>query len=356
MRAYDVVVVGGGAMGAATAYCAVRRGATVAIVERFRPGHDRGSSSGRSRIFRLAYPDGRYIAMAQRAQSLWRSLEDGVGAQLMTLTGGVDHGAPGLVDPIAAALDAAAVRAWRLPPAEAAQRWPGMRFDDTVLYQPDAGRLDADATVLALHRRAREMGVEGHDEEPAHELRVGEGAVEVVTHQRTLVARVVVVAAGAWAPGLVADQAFASALPSFAVTQEQPAYFPVAEEAGWPSFIHHGVGEVATRAGRANYGLFTPGMGLKVGEHGTGPVVDPDHRPAVHLSLLERLESYVAEWLPGAHASATTVDSCLYTTTPDENFVLARYGRVVMCSPCSGHGFKFVPVVGERAADLALQE
>lgn len=258
--------------------------------------------------------------------------------------------------PIAAAVEDAGVRAALLPPSEAQQRWPGMRFDEEVLFSPDSGRLDAEATVSALHRRLGELGVDSCYDEPAGELRVTANAVEVVTGRRVLRGSVAVVAAGAWAPRLLGQQAFAPALPSFVVTQEQPAYFPAAENAGWPSFIHHGVGQTGTSGGQVNYGLWTPGMGLKVGEHATGPVVDPDHRLPVDDARLRRLEDYVAEWLPGVQAGATTVDRCLYTMTPDESFVLERHGRVVVCSPCSGHGFKFVPVVGERTARLALQE
>lgn len=125
MRTYDVAVIGGGAMGAATAYSAVRRGASVVMLERFRPGHDRGSSHGRSRVFRLAYPQLRYIELAQRAHALWRALEDDVGAALLTQTGGIDHGPLERVQPIAAALEAAGVRADELSPAEAAERWSG---------------------------------------------------------------------------------------------------------------------------------------------------------------------------------------------------------------------------------------
>ena len=105
---------------------------------------------------------------------------------------------------------------------------------------------------------------------------------------------------------------------------------------------------------RSHYGLFTPGIGVKVGEHGTGDVVDPDDRPPADEARLRRLSSYIGRWLPGADPSPTRVDTCLYTTTPDEAFVLQRFGPIVVCSACSGHGFKFVPAVGERTASLAL--
>ena len=107
---------------------------------------------------------------------------------------------------------------------------------------------------------------------------------------------------------------------------------------------------------RSHYGLFTPGIGVKVGEHGTGDVVDPDDRPPADEARLRRLSSYIGRWLPGADPSPTRVDTCLYTTTPDERFVLRRFGRVVVCSACSGHGFKFVPAIGERVAELTTQD
>ena len=104
----------------------------------------------------------------------------------------------------------------------------------------------------------------------------------------------------------------------------------------------------------AYYGFFTPGRGVKVGEHGTGPEVDPAARVEVVAESVQRLEAYVAEWLPGLSSDAVAVDSCLYTSTPDEEFLVQRHGRMVVCSPCSGHGFKFVPAIGRRTAELAL--
>lgn len=101
------------------------------------------------------------------------------------------------------------------------------------------------------------------------------------------------------------------------------------------------------------YGLAAPGEGVKVGEHGTGRVVEPDARLGVDEDAVRRVEAYAAEWLPGAEPRAARVDSCLYTTTPDESFVLRRHGPLVVCSPCSGHGFKFVPAIGRRTAALS---
>lgn len=344
VQRYDVVVVGGGVMGAAATWHLARAGARVAMIEQHDAGHDRGSSHGRSRIFRLAYRQPHFTALAQRALSAWRRLEDDVGAQLLTTTGGVDHGDEATLQAITASLDAAGARWSRLSPGEATARWPGLRFASDVVHQADAGRVDADAVVAGLHRRASELGAELRFSVGAEALNVADDHVDVVIGDGTLRADVAVVAAGAWLPSFASRLAIA--LPPMTVTQEQPGYFPADGDASdWPVFVHY--------ADVPRYGLFTPGDGVKVGEHGSGIVVDPDHRPPVDDECTRRLSAYVERWLPGVRATPSRVDSCLYTTTPDEEFVLRREGRIVVCSACSGHGFKFAPVVGERVAAMA---
>ena len=343
----DVAVIGGGAMGAATAHALAARGTRVTLVEQFAPGHDRGSSHGRSRIFRLAYREASYVPFAQRALELWRALSDECGEQLLVTTGGIDHGPGEVIDEIEAGLAAHGATSMRMSVAAAQERWPGMRFEGSVLVQPDAGRIDADATVLALYRRAAELGADVLAGEQVTGLLVDDGGVDIVTSGQTLRAGVVVVTAGAWLPKLAAALDLAAQLPAMTVTQEQPAYFDAPGAEAWPVFVHH--------ADVPRYGLFTPGLGVKVGEHGTGAVVDPDDRPPVDEQRVRRLSAYVQRWLPGAGTAPARVDTCLYTATPDESFVMRRFGRVVVCSACSGHGFKFVPAVGERVAALALE-
>jgi sarcosine oxidase len=274
---------------------------------------------------------------------LWGGWEE----HLPPTTGGIDHGPDDVIDEIEAGLAAHGASSTRLAAAAAQERWPGMRFAGTVLLQPDAGRIDADAAVHALHGRAAALGADVITGERVTGVRFGDGGAEVVTADRTVLADVVVVAAGAWLPKVVAGLELVEQLPAMTVTQEQPAYFDAPAADSWPVFVHH--------ADAPHYGLFTPGLGVKVGEHGTGVVIDPDNRPPVDTERVQRLSAYVDAWLPGAARTPTRVDTCLYTTTPDENFVMRRFGRVVVCSACSGHGFKFVPAVGERTAALALE-
>jgi sarcosine oxidase len=342
----DLLVAGGGAMGSATAWWAARSGRDVVLLERHAGHHDRGSSHGRSRIFRLAYGDPYYVGLAQEARSLWRVLEAESGASLLEITGGVDHGP--LAAPVAAALAAAGLPHSVLSPAEAAERWPMLRFDTTVVWQPDAGRLDADATVTTLHAEAARHGADVRFSVEVLSVGPAGGGVAVSTTEGDFLASVVVVAAGAWLPGLLPSLPVPDDLPPFRVTQEQPVYFASRTGATWPSFIHHRDGGLVPA-----YGLGAPGEGVKAGEHGCGRVVAPDARLPVDEDAVARVAAYAAAWLPGADPEPRRVDTCLYTSTPDESFCLRRSGPVVICSPCSGHGFKFVPMIGRMTAELA---
>ena len=331
-------------MGLATAWQAARQGRQVLVLEQHFVGHDKGSSHGGGRIFRFAYRDQSYVAMALRARELWHELEDLSGTSLLTVTGGIDHGDSTVLAEVEQALLTSGLGCHRLTPREASEHWPGMRVDQAAVFQPDAGVLHADRAVAALHALLLEAGGEYRSGARVDSVRELDPGAAAIVDGDELPARVVVVAAGAWAGPLLGD------LLQVRVTQEQPAFFPT--DLDLPVFIHHHSG-TTPQLGPAHYGLPIPGQGLKVGAHGTGPIVDPSRRPAVDASAVARLSAYVAEWLPGVSAEPSAVDSCLYTSTPDEAFVLERHGSIVVCSPCSGHGFKFVPAIGEITARLA---
>ncbi len=360
-----VVVVGGGAMGAATAWALAGAGHPVTLLEQFASDHVHGSSHGSSRIFRFSYEDPHYVDLGIQAQALWRALEEEASRALIAGVGCVTHGPYDVVAPVHAALVARGVGCDLVDPTDAAARWPVLRLDDTVLLEHEAGRADAGAAVAVLHAEAARRGAEVQTGVAARAVRVRDEGVEVVTDAGVIRGDTVVLAAGAWLPGLLRDPELLEAVPSLRslpalrVSQEQPGYF--AHEGSWeglenlPSFVHlRDFADDSVKRAIAYYGLFTPGRGVKVGEHGTGPEVGPDQRVDVTAAGVRRLEGYVADWLPGLTPAAVSVDSCLYTSTPDEEFLVERHGRVVVCSPCSGHGFKFVPALGTRTAELAL--
>lgn len=347
-----VVVIGAGVVGAAAAYALTARGERVLLVEQHARGHHLGSSHGATRIFRQGYADPEYVALTTRALELWGALEAAAGEELVVRTGAVDHGRPEVVDAIAAALADADIPHESLTPDQAAARWPGIAFEGHVLTHPSAGRIRSDRTIevfLTLAERTgladlrfdtRVTGLEDHGDDVTVALSDG-SAVRTAS---------VVAAVGSWAPtlvgGLLAGRG--AGLPAIRVTQEQPAHFPShLPDAAWPSFVHWADGDDV-------YGLLTPGEGVKVGFHGTGPVVDPDHRDFVPVPAeAERLQAYVARYVPGVDATKPTFISCLYDNSPDEDFVIDRVGPLTVATGFSGHGFKFAPLLGEMLADLA---
>ncbi|WP_285115101.1 FAD-dependent oxidoreductase [Leifsonia sp. fls2-241-R2A-40a] len=358
-----VIVIGAGVVGAAAAWSLAREGASVLLVEAFERGHDRGSSHGATRIFRHGYAEADYVELSVRALQGWKHLERVSGRPLLDATGAVDHGDLAVLKTIAQAQDAADLPCEWLTAAEAEARWPGLRFGDHVLFSPGGGRLHADAAVDALLAAAEAAGAELRFGTRVSGVDVdgdvdGDERVVVTASDGTHTADRVIVAAGSWTPGLVGSllEARGASLPPVTVTEEQPAHFPLLpgaadDESVWPSFVHHPIDGSVPSA----YGLLTPGEGVKVGFHGYGPAVDPDHRDrTIDPSRLRDLQDYVARWVPGVDASLPAAISCLYDSTEQEDFVLDRVGPVVVATGFSGHGFKFGPALGDVLARLAL--
>jgi sarcosine oxidase len=354
-RDIDVVVVGAGVTGAATAYVLARRGMATLVVERFDVGHDRGSSHGTSRIFRLNYPDERYVRMAQSALAGWRELEDECGRALITTVGALDLGQPALDN--ARALAACGVRFDALRGDEISHRF-GIDCDaaEPGVFQPDGGTIRADHALDALLAGATAAGAELQTGVEVRELALERGRVRLETDCGSITARAVVVTAGAWAPRLLTPIGFD--LPVIP-TRETLAYVTLARAASLPCVIDYerlpAAGTAGLpRAGQAGYALPAPEVGLKIGLHHAGPRTDPDERPAPDEAIAEWATRWAKSRYPDAGELITT-DTCIYTNTADETFVLERHGRIVVGSACSGHGFKFAPVVGRTLAAFAVE-
>ena len=352
MTRWDVAVVGMGAMGSSAAWHLAGRGRRVVGLEQYAQGHDQGGSHGRSRIFRVAYEQDDYVRLAVASLPQWRALEDEAGAQILELGGAIDYGNDVVLDGIAAAMERNGFAVQLLPADEAQRRWGGFRFPGPVLYSADGGRTDADAARLALQQRATARGADLRFSRAVRAVDIRDDYVVVTTDADQVEARVAVITVNAWLPTLLGDVV---ALPPIRVTQEQPAFFAVADPAlEWPSFIHY-AGEKQIAADFAAYGLPSPAEGgVKVGEHGTGIEIDPTaERPEPDGERLERLSAYVAAHLPGLKPEPMSVSRCLYDVTADEDFIVDRVGPLVIGGGFSGHGFKFVPEIGRLLADLA---
>ena len=340
----DVVVVGGGVMGLATAWELTRRGLRPVVLERFARGHTQGASHGATRNFNNAYSEEHYLDLLVRARVGWDALGEVDGAPLLRLHGLVTHG--GLdVTAVHEALAARGIPSSILSPADAATRWPGMTFEGDVLWSTDAGVARAAASLRELERRIVTAGGEVRWGTPvAHIGQDPDGIVLALADGARLHAETVVVTAGAWTQRLLARLE----LPRLTVTEETPAHFRPRTDAAWPSFNHY---TDPTAYPATVYGMPTPGEGIKVGFHRVGDEIDPDGRP--HLPThQEALADYVREWMPGLDAASAVPISCTYTSTDDGTFVLDRRGRIVVGAGFSGHGFKFAPGVGGVLADL----
>lgn len=344
MRRVEIVVVGAGVMGTAAARALARAGREVVLLEQFQVGHTRGSSHGRSRIFRLSYDDPLYVRMAQQALPLWRELEAESGQTILRSTGGLDLGVG--IEDHAAALAACGVAFERLGAPEARARFPSFLPSpgERLLYQGDSGFLAADRAWRALVDSAVAAGCDLQECAAVERLRVSGDRVEVVATDDTYLAGVAVVTAGAWVGALVGG---AGIEPAVTPTRETVCYFrlhdggPIPVVAEWLA------------AAPAVYSLPSPGQGIKAGEHHAGPVADPDEEGVVSEASTARIGAWVQERFPTAGPLPDSCETCLYTNTADESFVLERRGPVVVGSPCSGHGFKFAPLIGERLAGLA---
>ena len=345
MHQPSVIVVGGGAMGSSAAAELARRGHAVTVLEQHEMLHPRGSSHGTSRIVRLVYADPFYVRLAMAARPLWDELQQRSDLDVFRRTGGVDHGPRELLEPFAEALDEAGARYEWLTADEAARRWPGLRFDDSVLFQPDAGVAHPDHTLTILQRDAVAHGASWHANTRVDAIEESTEGVSVVAGNRTFTAEQVVLTAGVWSHRL-AD------LPTDIAIQVQPAHFvPVNPSAAWPTFIHRRVDEHGQPMPEA-YGLPSPD-GIKVGFHGGGKVVDPDDRDfAIVADEVEDLRTYVDEWVPGVKPATLDSGTCLYGGLAEDDFIIDRTDRMTVAAGFSGHGFKFVPLVGRMVADL----
>ena len=357
----DLIVVGAGLAGAAAAYSASARGAGVVVLEQFGPGHRNGSSHGSARIFRRAYPDPLYVRLTGQAGELWRSLEADASQRLLTVTGGVDFGAARDPEGLYALLTGCGVPAELLPAEEAARRWPQFDFTGTgpVMFHQDAGVLDPDTAVAAMLRLAAARSADVRFETTVTRLEPGGDGALVHTGDESFTAPVAVVAAGAWIAPLLTGLID---LPPLSVTQQQVFHLaPVKPAAAdrqapaqpWPVFIvQDGTDNCYGLPGGRDGGV--PGA-IKIGEHSPGTVTTAAGRDfLVDPASRDRVTGFARRRVPGLDpAHLVNEVTCLYTWTGNEDFILDRQGPFVVASPCSGHGAKFAPLLGEIIADLA---
>jgi len=359
---YDVIVLGLGGMGSAAAAHLAARGSRVLGIERFTPAHDRGASHGESRIIRQAYfEDPAYVPLLLRGYELWDELER-ESPGILTVTGGLMIGRP---DSAAVAGSVASARRWDLPhelldAEQVRRRFPALAPDDetVALYEPNAGYVRPEQTVLAHLARATKHGATLNFGERVLDWQAHGDAegVTVRTTQGIYTAGSLVIAPGAWAPGLLPEFA-----PSLTVERQLLFWFAPTSSIDlyrarrFPVFIWEDPSGIQLY-GFPAYGA--PEDGVKIAFFRDGSPADPDDLDRrIHSGEIERMRDYLSTRIPTLPGRYLRGLACTYTTTPDENFLLAAHPghpQVTLAAGFSGHGFKFVPVIGEIIADLVI--
>jgi sarcosine oxidase len=358
MAHFDVAVIGLGVMGSAALQALAGRVQRVIGIERFTPGHDRGSSHGITRLIRLGYFEHpSYVPLLRRAYELWRALEQASGRKLLHVTGIAEIGPPDgiLVQGTLASVHLHSLPHELLSAAELMQRIPAFRLprDYVGVLQPDGGFLDAEPSSHALLALAKGAGAEIRTGERVQAIEPRAGNVRIVTDRGSIDAGAVIVAAGPWLKSLLPD------LPApLRVTRQVMGWFtPVEPELVAPGRLpvfllesEHGI----------HYGF--PPFGdaqVKIAKHHhDDQTVDPEtYNRTVSTQDEHLIRAALAAHLPAANGPLAKAQTCLYTMMPDGDFIIDRLPgcpQVIVASPCSGHGFKFAPVIGEILADLAI--
>ncbi|MBL8588707.1 MAG: N-methyl-L-tryptophan oxidase [Methylobacteriaceae bacterium] len=364
----DVAVIGLGAMGAAAAWRLARRGARVVGIDRFAPPHERGSSHGETRITRQAIGEGEELTpFALRAHAIWREIEAATGARLFVETGCLliarrgdparRHGRDAFLDRTLAAARRFGVAHETLGADDIRRRWPHLApaADETGYFEPGGGYLRPEACIAAQLALARAAGATLRLDETVLSLRAGAASVEIETDKGAISAGRVVVAAGAFAPALLGGPFARLLRPTRQTLHWRAADAPA--RAAWaasPVYIWlHGPGPF-------DYFYGFPAIDGEVksatecDEHVDDPAcydraVAPDAGAAF-------VAGHHAGRLAGLGA-VTRSATCLYTTTPDGGFVIdcdPRSERILVVSPCSGHGFKHSAAIGEAVAERLI--
>ncbi|NJO77091.1 MAG: N-methyl-L-tryptophan oxidase [Cyanobacteria bacterium RM1_2_2] len=361
---FDVIVIGLGGMGSATAYWLAQRGQQVLGLEQFTPPHNQGSSHGKSRIIRQAYFEHpSYVPLVLRAYELWQQLEEETEQSILSLTGGLMLGQADSVI-VQGSLHSAQQHGLAyelLDTANIRKRFPLLSPDpETVaLYEPNAGLIRPEIAISAYLQRAAQLGATLHYQEPVLDWQATDQGVRVITASAQYEAAKLVIAPGAWA-----TQMLKLDLPLVVERQVLFWFEPISDLEQFNA-EHLPIYVWETQDGTQFYGFpadNNPSAGVKVAFFRGGQIQQsctPETIDrTVHKSEIERMRRCLQQYIPTLNGQLVDATTCMYTTTPDEHFVIGlhpHFPHVVIASPCSGHGFKFASVIGEILADLAIK-
>ena len=360
---FDAIVIGAGGVGSAAAYYLSQAKQRVLLLEQFELDHQKGSSYGVSRVIRYAYDNPIYINLMKAAYPLWFALEEAAGETLYVKTGGIDVAIAN--DPsfqqVAASMEQTGIECDRLSISDARKHFPQFQFDDNmeVLYQQDTGMLAASRCVLAHIRLARERGTVILDNTPVTKITLQNNSVEIQTATETYSAEKMAIAAGSWTKTLLSQVGIELPL---RIMPCQLAFFQPDNPANYqpknfPIVLTH----LYRECGEKPYVLPSyQNSGVKVSTfYGWETVSHPqevDYTP--DNNWIDLLRDFLSQYIPGANGPLISTRRCLYTVTPDKDFIIDRhphYPQLAFAAGFSGHGFKFTTLVGSILADLTLK-
>ncbi|MFL5595790.1 MAG: N-methyl-L-tryptophan oxidase [Gemmatimonadaceae bacterium] len=356
---YDTIVVGLGAMGSATLLHLARRGQHVLGLEQFTPGHTLGSSHGDSRIIRETYFEHpQYVPLVQRAHELWRDLEETTGTSLMRINGGL------MIGPPDGMLITGTLRSARehhlahevLSPDEVLARYPAFELAANLVavLDPRAGYLDPEACIRAHLEGARLGGASTRFDETMLSWAPDGDGLRITTSRATYLSERLVLAAGPWTCQLAPELGLPLAIERQTVFWFEPDARISYDEQSFPIYAYE------FKPGTLCYGFPRMPRGVKASiMHDGASVSDPlNVVRTVGDTEVDALRIALRPILPSlADARVRETAVCLFTNTPDHDFLIdfhPRNPRVLISSPCSGHGFKFASAIGELQADLLI--
>ncbi|XP_071849098.1 peroxisomal sarcosine oxidase-like isoform X2 [Apostichopus japonicus] len=353
---YDCIVIGGGIVGTSSVYHLTMRGKKTLLLDQFPLPHTRGSSHGASRILRSSYDKPLYSHMTVEAMLLWKKLEQETKTKLFRKTGilVIDKAPYEEFEKSCKSVVECGGQYQEISPEELERRYPGVMslpVGHRIYMENDAGTLKADKALISLREQIKCFGGLIQDEEKVQHIFPGE-IVTVRTNKRTYKTKHLIVTAGAWTSDLL--KPLGMNLP-LSVERISVCYWKErvpGSSKKLPVFIDYS---------QDMYGLpCSEYSGLmKVCEHSGVKITHPDKRDATFNQTkdLNFICDYVRENLPGLESKPAIVESCMYTLTPDSDFVidtLPRYPNIAFGAGFSGHGFKMAPVVGRILGELVF--
>ncbi|MDA1280131.1 MAG: N-methyl-L-tryptophan oxidase [Chloroflexi bacterium] len=353
-----VIVVGLGAHGSSTVYHLASRGIDVIGLDRYRPPHSIGSSHGPSRIFREAYKEGPdYVPLLRRARELWNRLNVDFGTPSFTVTGGLFMGQPTgrAMTGMQATSKVHDVEIEMLTPSEVRKRYPAFHIPDgwQAIYEVNSGAIFPEVAVEAQLTLAEKAGADLHFDEQVEGWTSTGSSVTVVTTHGEYQADRLILTAGVWLPGLLGDLELPFDIERVSLWMVKPrANHDFFRAGNFPNASF----ELDERYPLYMQADFGTGVKLALDHHGTPTTAETVSRETTSNDY-DKIFKEIRRFVPDLDGEVLGSAVCMYTNTPDLNFVVDRhpeYENVIIGSACSGHGFKFAPVMGEMLSDLAI--